>query len=275
MDPTRYPRADLDLSRRLERTEGLGAAAHIDSKRRLWPDKGSERLDVSGTIALFDGAGSPMTQTFYLGMNGPLTDADLDELEGFYTERGAETHHEVSPHADPTALAKLTERGYRPFEFSSMLYRPVAGGLDAPPPDLTVRETGEGDTETWAEVAIAGWSEYGDVRHYLEEAAAILFERPDAHGFLVEKDGTAIASGGLFICDDVAFLAGAATIPSARRQGAQLALLHERLRFARERGCTIAMMGAQPGSGSQRNAERNGFRIAYTRIKWRLPLDDD
>jgi hypothetical protein len=27
-------------------------------------------------------------------------------------------------------------------------------------------------------------------------------------------------------------------------------------------------MGALPGSGSQRNAERNGFRIAYTRIKW-------
>ena len=31
------------------------------------------------------------------------------------------------------------------------------------------------------------------------------------------------------------------------------------------------MMGAPPGSGSQRNAERHGFRIAYTRIKWRLP----
>jgi hypothetical protein len=30
------------------------------------------------------------------------------------------------------------------------------------------------------------------------------------------------------------------------------------------------MMGALPGSASQRNAERNGFRIAYTRIKWRL-----
>jgi len=29
-------------------------------------------------------------------------------------------------------------------------------------------------------------------------------------------------------------------------------------------------MGALPGSASQRNAERNGFRIAYTRIKWRL-----
>ena len=33
----------------------------------------------------------------------------------------------------------------------------------------------------------------------------------------------------------------------------------------------LAMMGAAPGSASQRNAERHGFRIAYTRIKWRLP----
>jgi hypothetical protein len=30
------------------------------------------------------------------------------------------------------------------------------------------------------------------------------------------------------------------------------------------------MMCTQPGSASQRNGERQGFRIAYTRIKWRL-----
>jgi hypothetical protein len=29
------------------------------------------------------------------------------------------------------------------------------------------------------------------------------------------------------------------------------------------------MMAAAPGGVSQRNAEREGFRIAYTRIKWR------
>jgi hypothetical protein len=29
-------------------------------------------------------------------------------------------------------------------------------------------------------------------------------------------------------------------------------------------------MVAQPGSASQRNAERHGFRIAYTRTKWQL-----
>jgi hypothetical protein len=30
------------------------------------------------------------------------------------------------------------------------------------------------------------------------------------------------------------------------------------------------MMVAEAGSNSQRNAERKGFRVAYTRIKWKL-----
>jgi hypothetical protein len=30
------------------------------------------------------------------------------------------------------------------------------------------------------------------------------------------------------------------------------------------------MMVALPGSDSQRNAERKGFHIAYTRTKWQL-----
>ena len=74
----------------------------------------------------------------------------------------------------------------------------------------------------------------------------------------------------LYIYDDAAVLAGASTIPEARRQGAQTALLNTRLRFAKSRNCQIAIMGASPGSQSQRNAETNGFHIAYTRTKWQL-----
>jgi hypothetical protein len=42
------------------------------------------------------------------------------------------------------------------------------------------------------------------------------------------------------------------------------------MRYAFEHGCDLAMMVAEAGSDSQRNAERQGFRIAYTRMKWRL-----
>jgi GNAT superfamily N-acetyltransferase len=68
----------------------------------------------------------------------------------------------------------------------------------------------------------------------------------------------------------VALFAGAATVPEMRRRGLQTALLAERLRYARLQGCDLAMMVAETGSNSQRNAERQGFRIAYTRFKWRL-----
>ena len=71
------------------------------------------------------------------------------------------------------------------------------------------------------------------------------------------------------IWEGVALMAGASTIPRGRRQGAQLALLDARLRHAAAKGCDLAMMCALPGSASQRNAERHGFRIAYTRVKWK------
>jgi hypothetical protein len=42
------------------------------------------------------------------------------------------------------------------------------------------------------------------------------------------------------------------------------------VRYAFDHGCDLAMMVAEAGSDSQRNAERKGFRVAYTRMKWRL-----
>lgn len=91
-----------------------------------------------------------------------------------------------------------------------------------------------------------------------------------AKPFVPEIDNQPIAAGALFIYDDAALLAGASTVPDGRRQNAQSALLEARLRYAVENGCTIAIMGAAPGSQSQRNGEKNGFRIAYTRTKWQL-----
>ena len=118
--------------------------------------------------------------------------------------------------------------------------------------------------DLWAQTASEGWSEFTEVADFLRE-----LDQVTAHskGVVVSSPSWTeqpIATGALTIAGDVALLAGASTVPSARRQGAQLALLEERLRYAAAQGCTVAMMVAQPGSGSQRNAERHGFRIAYT-----------
>ena len=83
--------------------------------------------------------------------------------------------------------------------------------------------------------------------------------------------GVAGAAGALAIHDGVALFAGAATVPELRHRGLQSALVAARMRFAADRHCDLAMMVAEAGSGSQRNAERRGFRVAYTRTKWSRP----
>ena len=267
-----YPFADLELARRLERTEARGNAQFVEARARVFPDVGAEWIEVAGAYAMFDRPGSPVTQTFGLGMSEPLTAEHFAELEQFFLARSADVFHEVCPLADPTTFALLSERGYKPIEFSNVLYRPIGADLKlnaSRNEQITVRLRRDDEVDLWAATLLEGWSEFKEVADFLRDMGHVT-ARSQSLAFLAELDRKPIATGALTIAGDVALLAGASTIPRARRQGAQLALLEQRLRYAATRGCTIAMMVTLPGSGSQRNAERHGFRIAYTRTKWHL-----
>jgi GNAT superfamily N-acetyltransferase len=175
--------------------------------------------------------------------------------------------------ADPSTFALLDERRYKPIEFSNVLYQPITPDLrlnTRPNEQVRVRLINKDEVDLWAQTAFEGWSEFTEVADFLRDLGQVT-ARSKSLSFLAELDNRPIATGVLAITGDVALLAGASTIPSARRQGAQLALLEGRLRYAAKQGCTVAMMVTAPGSGSQRNSERNGFRIAYTRTKWQLP----
>jgi GNAT superfamily N-acetyltransferase len=266
--------ADADLARRLERAEGHTNREFVETRARLFPESGACWIELAGAYLMFDGAASLLTQTFGLGLFQELTGAEMDEVESFFGARGAPVLHEVSPLADPALLPLLNERGYRPIEFTSVMFRPInpAGdGLPAPPNDkIDVRVVEEDEHELWAQTAARGWSEFTEFADQILELSRVSAKREGTASFIAEIEGQPIATGGMGICEGVVLLAGASTVPEGRRQGAQMALLASRLRYAAAQGCDIAMMCAQPGSTSQRNAERNGFRIAYTRIKWRL-----
>jgi hypothetical protein len=287
-----YPFADLDLARRLERAEGLANARCVEARARVAPDVGAAWIAVAGAMAMFDGPTSPMTQTFGLGLFDPVTAADLDRIEAFFAALGAPAHHEVSPVAGPPIHALLTGRRYEPFEFTSVMYRPTATNGDqvrlkpdattegaasyvasgfsrTSPAALTVRTVGEAEGELWARTAAEGWSDTPGASDYMLTIGRTFAVTAGTHLYLAELDGRPIAAATLHMHEGVALMAGASTIPSARGRGAQLALLERRLQDGFANSCDLAMMGALPGSISQRNAERHGFRIAYTRVKWR------
>lgn len=261
--------ADLQLARRLEQTEGRGNAAFVEAQARLDPASGAIWKVAAGTSVMFAGVGSPITQTFGLGMHEPLKQSDLDAIERFFTSRGSAVIHEVCPLAGVDVIATLAGRGYKPVELSSVLYRPIDADTQIQADSLlTVRKVERREGALYSKVSAQGWSEHPELMPYIEGFAKLSVEC--ATCFIAERDGKPIATAALFMHEGTALLAGASTIPAGRRQGAQNALLDTRLRTAASNGCDLAMMVAAPGSASQRNAERQGFRIAYTRTKWQL-----
>lgn len=265
--------SDLELSRRLERAESHANAKFVEARARVYPESGAQWIEVAGAYAMFDGVSSPITQTFGLGLFDPITITELEKIEDFFKECNAPVFHEVSPLAGLELVALLNERGYRPMEFTSVMYRAINREADPASPrneNIRVRAIAENEGELWAQVTAQGWSHLPELSEYLLELAPMSTKREDSVSFLAELEEQPIASAAMNLSGGVALLAGACTIPAARKQGAQLALLDYRLRYAAEQGCNLAMMCAQPGSASQRNAERHGFRIAYTRIKWQL-----
>ena len=264
--------SDLSLARRLERAEALSNVEFVEARAVVSPESGACWTEVAGAYAMFDGVESPITQTFGLGMFAEPTAEDLARIEEFFRERGAAASHEVSPLADPSAFELLNGRGYRPVEFTSVMFRPLRPGVlsaERGAEGVSVRAVGEGEHELWAQTSARGWSEsgYGD---FMLGLARVSAKRADVVSFMAELEGRPAGTGAMSICEGVALLAGASTVPEARNRGAQLALLDARLRHAAQAGCDLAMMCALPGTPSQRNAERQGFRIAYTRAKWGL-----
>lgn len=270
--------ADLALSRRLEYAEAQGNVGFVEARARVFPEREAEWIEVAGTYAMYDGEASPLTQTFCLGLFQPATPAEIGTIELFYLKHRALIFHEVSPLADVTTLGLLNDRGYQPVELTSVMFRPLLRGtFQSRPcnPEIQVRVAGDNEHEIWARTAARGWSESSELIDFLLELGQINAQRTNSISFIAELDNTPIATGAMTISRGVALLAGASTIPEARNRGAQRALLESRLDYAAEQGCDVAMMCALPGSASQRNAERQGFRIAYTRIKWQLARRDE
>ena len=263
---------DLKLGYDLEITEALSNKAFVTARALLDPRSGATWMMAGGGYAMYDGVGSPATQVFGLGLRDVATEDDLARIESFFDAFGADTTIESCPLAAPSLLHWLPARGYVPIELTSVLRRSLDDLANQLHPQWPrVREITPHERDVWADTAAEGWATDAALSPVLKELVWVGAHSDGMHCFVAELEGRFVATGGLAIHGEVALLAGASTLSAFRGRGAQSALLVERLRFARGAGCRLAMMCAAPGSTSQLNAERQGFHMAYTRIKWQRP----
>jgi GNAT superfamily N-acetyltransferase len=117
-------------------------------------------------------------------------------------------------------------------------------------------------------VAARGFTDESEPAPAHEELGTIMAAREDVVLVLGWVGGRPVGTGALVIDGGVGWLSGDSTLPEYRGRGIQQAIQHHRLRLARDAGCTLAVTESAPGSGSQRNMERLGFRLVYTHLEF-------
>jgi GNAT superfamily N-acetyltransferase len=261
--------ADLELARRLEEAEAVAGVKCTEAVARLHPECRAAVLKVGSGYAAFTGATSPITQAVGLGLRGSVTEAQIKRMEAFYRKRGAAVNIELCPLVDAKLVQLLGRRGYRAIEFSNVLVRPLRRSerFPAPAAGVRVRRMEPGERKLWARTVAQGFAEHMKVTEELLSILEAFSSRSGSNCFFGLVDGQIAGGGVAVIRKRLAVFGGASTLPEVRRRGVQTALQHARLKFAAREGCDLAMTITQPGSTSQRNAERRGFRVVYTRCK--------
>lgn len=168
----------------------------------------------------------------------------------------------------------LTARGYRLVGFENVLGVALPGPLTADAADgIEIRKGGDDDVDAWIDAVVDGFAHpdgqgvpsHEEFPRDIVERAERDFENAGAAAYLAVCDGVVAGGGSMRVTNGVAQLTGAATIPAFRRRGVQGALLAARLADATAAGCDIAVVTTAPGSASQKNVQRRGFHLLFTR----------
>jgi GNAT superfamily N-acetyltransferase len=260
---------NLELSRRLEFAEAEVAVEVANTMMASDAGTSVAVKHVAGGYALYCGANSPITQAVGLGLNGPVSAEEFDRLEEFYFSRNEPVRAETSPLADASLFALYRERGYGVTEFSNVMVRPIDSAERWQEPDgIEIWKASRQEMELWTLTVAQGFAENYPVTEEIIRIMKVFGLSRGMECYLASIDGKVAGGATLSLRGKIAGLFGASTLPDFRKRGVQTALLRARLRRAAEVRCEIAMSLAQPGSHSQRNISRLGFRTLYTRAKF-------
>jgi GNAT superfamily N-acetyltransferase len=261
---------DKAFARRLEACEEMPQVLYARAFQKMRPQIGAEEQEICGGHMVFAGLGSPIGRATGLGLEGPLTGDDLDHVERFYREHGAPAQLDLCPLHDPGVFEMCRTRGYRIAELNNVLYRRLDVRDDrspAPPLGVTIRPGRPEEARALGVIVENAFFPDGAPEPF-QDLLTPLYRMEGAITFAASVEGKVAACGaGLVIPQHRIFaICGAGTLQEFRGRGLQTALLQARLAAAAKAGCEYAVVVTQGGTISQRNCERLGFRVAYSKI---------
>jgi GNAT superfamily N-acetyltransferase len=266
--------ADIALAARIERLGAESMRSFARAYERLFPEFGAAAIDVAGGVAAFLEPASPVNGVVGMGFSGEVSREDLDAVYRFFGARGERPLVAICPSADTSLTRLLDEGGWSASALENVLVREVSASerFEPPPEGIEVRVARSADErEQWAALVARGFCAPDDpTPTELRLGNAAVFSEYGT--FLTAfAEGKPAGTGELHMGDGMGWLTADTTLPEFRRRGVQAALQRARLEIARDAGCELAFTEAAPGSGSQRNMERLGFEVVYTRVEALAP----
>ena len=269
---------DKALARRLEACEEIPQVLYARVFQKSRPQISAAIEEICGGHMTFAGLGSPIGRVTGAGFVQPFTAEVLDQIENFYREHKAPAQVDLCPLHDPEAFELFKERGYAIAELNNVLYRRLEEGeiFAGPPPGCQIRRSRVEDAEAAGAIVEQAFFPDGAPEQY-RGLIAPLYQMEDALAFIATVEGNLVdgnnidkmvACGtGVAIRQHRVFaLGGAGTLAEYRGRGLQSALLRARMAAAAQAGCEYAVVVTRGGTTSQRNAERLGFRVAYSKV---------
>jgi GNAT superfamily N-acetyltransferase len=233
---------------------------------------GAELSEVGGGVATALTAVDIgfFNRTIGLGIEQPVTAADLDAVVAFYDRLGRSTSVvQVAPQARPPGATEwLAARGFAAGRRWAKLWRPVGEPLEAATSLRIEPDVGQAQRPAFERVLTAAF-EFPPI---IAPMASAPIGRPGWTHFIGYDGDEAVAASAMFV-DRVAWFGYGSTLEAYRGRGGQSAMFAARLRRAAELGCRFAVTETgeetpDEPNPSYRNMKRLGFRDAYLRQNW-------
>lgn len=240
-----------------------------------------ESRPLASGMLCYSAPGSWSNTAVGVGLDRPLSEAELDELVAFFVSRGVEPRLELCPFVDPALFTTLAARGFTLRGVENCLARRLddasdpRAGMTGPWPEgidiLPVDQRDASMVDAYARFTAAGFAPPDTPvdetmvelcrRSVLHPRSRCLVATARAH-----EPAPLVGVAGMEVCGEVAAFWGVVVREDHRRRGVQQALLAARIKLGRELGARVATIGSKPGMPTERNAMRMGFHVAYTRF---------
>lgn len=269
---------DHALIQRIEDAIAAERSAFAEGMAALRPESRASWLPVAGGRAIYTGADFFSNRALAMGLRGPVSHDDVECVETFYAARGVPSEIEIAAMVDRSLLRLLSQRGYQLVRFRNIYaqaLRPLdaTGAEPAAPSRATEIHAVDASTAAaWSTTLLDGFGYTHDAdRNRVETWNRMVHSLPGVTALVAMIDGQPVGAASVMVLGSTAVLGGAATLPAFRRRGVQRALIEARLAVAARAGCTLAIITADPGSSSGRNAERTGFQLICNHVDMRAP----